>query len=590
MKTKTLLLLFVLSYALINAQSVDIKWSEKFIFDNKKDGFFDEFIGSNDQYIYAKFTNLALNPKKKDKKIKLLVFDKNTMKKIGEAPLKGYGGAIDEDDYDYYKTVTLNNVTYVFWTKEARNVVEVYLQSFDYKLKKINALKKVYELTRGSKSNDADKLLLIYNNALNGKILLGKEFGVNKDGENLRVEYKILNPDFSFVNVNQVSLPILVTKRRRGFFSSYNNSFTSLSCSYEFADDGNIYVEDMLKASEEEKKSLKKGEASVFPHIIQIQVENGVVRDYQLKFPKKNSFNYSSVITKTGIKLYGFFSDLDKDEKGNDTHGIFFVSLDPKTLTAIDTKFSYFEKAFLDQLFAADKENQKKGKGVFKSKKAKASDEQSIDDNYRIEDVAIEGDDIILFCTIMKNWSRTVCSTSSNGVQSCNTYYYCTKNNVTSFRLNKKGDILWAKNLDRSITYPGWNVYDLHVMKSDDNYYVSYGSAFQMGATKKNRKSKKSGKQMTDRFEYAIFSGKTGDYKKFEKQINAVNAKKADKKFINPTAIQVIDDKMYTESVRIKYKPTTWIACLCPPVLYGLVLSGNSRIGTGCFATISPLK
>jgi hypothetical protein len=574
----------------LNSQSIDVKWSDQFLLDNKQDGFFDDFVGSNSTYIYGKFSNLALLPKKRNQKVKLVAFDKASMKKAGETDLRGFGGSLDKEDYKYYKTVTLDNLIYVFWTKEQKDVVELYVQSFDTKLKKVNNIKKIYELN-DSKSKGTDKLIILYNKDVNNKIVIAKEVGLTQDNENLRIEYKLLNPDFSFVTAKQVTLPIKVTKKRRGLFSSYSNSIDNNLCKYEFGNDGNLYIEDMVKASDEEKKLLKKREASVYPHIMQIQMESGNLQDYSLKFTGKNTFNYSSLITKNGIKLYGFFSDLDKDEKGKDTHGTFLVTLDNTSFKAKEPKFSYFDKTFLDQLYAADKENQKKGKGIFKSSKAKASDEQSIDDNYIIEKVIEDGNDILLFCSIMKNWSRTVCSGNANGGgTSCRTYYYCTKSNVTAFRLNGAGDIVWAKNLDRSMTYSGWNIYDLSVMKNGNSYYVTYGSQFEMNAKKKNMRSSKSRAQLNDRLEYAVFSGQTGEYKKAEYQVNRVNAKKADKKYVGANQISVFDNKMYTSYVRTKIKPTTFISCLCPPVFYYLIFSGNSRKGTGYFGTIAPLK
>jgi hypothetical protein len=323
---------------------------------------------------------------------------------------------------------------------------------------------------------------------------------------------------------------------------------------------------------------------------MQIDMETGDLQEYRLKFPKKNTFNFSTLITTNGVKLYGFFSDLEKDEKGRDTHGLFLISLDTKDFSKSEMKFSYFDKNFLDELYAADKENQKKGKGLFKSKKAKESDDQSIDDNYVIEKVIEDGKDLVMFCSIMRNWSQTVCTYNSNGTSTCRTYYYCTKSNVTAFKLSSSGDIIWARNMDRQITYSRWNVYDLNVIKGSDSYIVVYGSAFQINAKKKNMRSSKPGKQQTDRLEYAVFLNKTGDFKKAEYQINGFNTKSNQAKFVRPDDIVVYDNKMYTSCDRYKLKPNTYIACLCPPVFYGMLMSGNSRKGTGYLGTISTLK
>jgi hypothetical protein len=559
-----------------------MKWSEQFIYDNKLDGFFDYYIGTNNNYLYAKFSNLSLNFNSSNNKIKLIVFDKNTMTKVSETKLLGYGKDKDKKDMTYYKSIILDNVIYVLWQKEKKGVMELFAESINSKLQRINSLKKIYEVNIGKKATD--NFAVMYNKEVNNKILLIKEFAPTKEDESLKIEYKLINEDFTLANSNQVTLPIIITKKKRR-----DKSTGDLICSYEFGDDGNLYIHDMIKIEGDDKKKLKKGEASVYPMIMKVDLESAEVKSFNLKFNKKNTFNFSTLITKNGVKLYGFFSDLDKDTKGNDTHGTFLITLDNKDFDLQGSKFSYFDKNFLDQLYAADKENQKKGSGLFKSKKAKESDDESISDNYVIENVIEDGKDILLFCSIMNNWSEQVCTTT-NGRTSCYTNYYCTKSNVTTFKLNAAGDILWARNLDRSITYNRWNVYDLTVVKSNGNYFVVYGSAYQMNSAKKNRRNKKSNKQMSDRLEYAVFQGKTGDFKKMEYQVNSLSTKSNKAKYVNASNISLFDNKMYTSCSRTKFKPSTWFACLCPPVFYYLSYSGNSRKGTGYLGTISTLN
>ena len=168
--------------------------------------------------------------------------------------------------------------------------------------------------------------------------------------------------------------------------------------------------------------------------------------------------------------------------------------------------------------------------------------------------------------------------------------FYCTKNNVTTFKLNSAGNIVWAKNIDRSMTYNRWNVYDLNVIKDNGSYYIVYGSAFQINAKKKNRRNSKSGKQLTDRLEYAVLNASNGDFKKYEHQVNGFNTKKKDAKQVAADDIEVFDNKMYTECRKTKFKPGIWFSCLCPPVFYALSFNGNSRKGTGYMGVITPVK
>lgn len=581
MKNYLTQILLLLACVNLYSQNMDLKWSEQFIYDNKVDGFFDYYLGANSSFVYGKFSNLASSQRKKNKKVKLIAFDKTSMKKAGEAEVFGYDDLVDETKkgMEYFRTIVLENVIYILWTVEDDGVTEVYAESYTPKLKKMTGLKKVYEYNTAKKN--VDNLLVIYNKDIGNKILIGREFATKEDNEPLKIEYKIINEDFSPAGSAKITLPIVMIKKR---------SRSDLVCTYEFGDDENLYISDRIKITGEEKKKLKKGEASTYPIIMQVNTKRGSLHEYSIRFPKKNTFNFSWMVTKTGIKLYGFFSDLDKDEKGRDTHGIFYLSMDQGNFKPKDQKFSYFDKSFLDKLYEADKENQKKA-GRRGKEKDKQSDEESIDDNYVIEEVIDDGKDIVLFCSIMYNWQNTVCTTSSNGGQSCHTYYYCTKSNVTAFKLSTTGDIVWASNLDRSYTFSGWNVYDVKVVKSEDNYLVLYQSAFQINKDEKNRKSKKSSKQMDDRLEYAIFNGTTGAYKKSEYQVNGFNTKKEERKSIKTSNISLYDNKMYiSSSSRVKFRPTIWLSCLCPPVFYVLSFSGNSRTGKGYLGTVNVSK
>ena len=49
----------------VHSQSIDLKWSDQFIYDNKLDGFFDYFIGTNGNNIYARFSDLSIRRKQR---------------------------------------------------------------------------------------------------------------------------------------------------------------------------------------------------------------------------------------------------------------------------------------------------------------------------------------------------------------------------------------------------------------------------------------------------------------------------------------------------------------------------------------------
>ena len=573
----------------ISAQDLDLKWSEKIIYDNQKDGFFQEFINSNSKYIYAMFTNYTFSGVKKAKKIKIISFDKDNMKKSADVSLVGYKENLaSKDQYKglvYYRTIVFEDLLYVFWRKETKEKEELFVQSFDGKLKSLNPLKKIYEISNTGHSRRERSSQFIYvlaNKKAGEKIVIGTE----KPTENLDVkfEYKVLNKDLTFSDANQIALPIKLISKSYG-----------LTSSYEYGDDGNLYIRSSVSMSKEERKNAKKGESTSYSVLSILDLKSGNINPFVMKFENKNIFDFDFQIDKSTVKIYGFFCDLLKDPHGTDLHGIFYCVIDGKNFTMKSQKFSYFDKSTLDKLFAKDKEDQKKSKGLFKSKKDEKSDEESLDNTFEIEDVqSIDQDNIVLFCTKMYNYSVTTCTSNGKGGTTCYTNYYCRKSNVTVFKLNNEGGIVWASNLDRQITYSNWNIYDLNVINKNGKFYVIYGSDFQTGVEKKGFFSSKSRKQQRDRFEYAVFDYASGAYKKNEFVVNAVNEKK-DIKTVDPRLISVIDNKFYVNSDRIRLKPGITAAycvgaIVCLPVLYFLQLDGNARYGTGNLGVITPLK
>lgn len=573
------------------AQNIDVKWSEQQVYDNKEDGFFNYFVGGNSSYVYAKFSNYsALSTKKANKKIKIVAFDKNTMNKVADVELKGYTKNEKLDNLDYERSVIFDNVIYVFWTNKDKGASsrEIYVQSFDAKLKKLGKLNKIYEFAYDKKGANKNSFFILTNKAISDKLMIGRELPI-ENGQNVKVEYKLVGSDFSFISSKQVTLPVIINITKKGLFG--RSTTNGLKCNYEFGEDGNLYADDIISMDKDEAERLPKAEAKTYRLVMQINSMSGSVKSYSLKFPKKNTFNFNYVISGKDVKMYGFFSDLEKDVKGKDTHGIFYVKLDNSTFQSTDMNFAYFKKDFLDKLYNKDNEDQKKGKGLFKSKKDKASDDESIDDNYVIESIQKTNGDLVLFCTIMRNWSNTVCSSNPNGGgTTCRTYYYCDKSNVTAFKLNSEGDIVWAQNMDRFMRYSGWYIHDVNVVRNADKFIVTYGSAYQMNAEKKNRKSRKSSKQYKDRLEYATFNSSDGSYVKSEYQVNKINASKKEKKFLDPSSISVIDNRMYFDYSKIGYK-TGWViggcfAMVCPLTYFFTFANGNAFKGKGNLGTI----
>ncbi len=565
------------------SQSIDLNWSEKQEYQNKKDGFFDEFIGGNSKYVYAKYNKMAYKPAKANSKIKLVAYDKTTMNQVAQEAIVGYKeNASDKEKMQgltYFDQVVFENTVNIFWLKTVKGTTELYAQVFDAKLNEKVKLKKIYEVkASGKKSNP--NMFVIGNKKAGEKIVIGAELPREKN-ENVKFEYKILKADLSFDASNQITLPYSTTTTDR-----------FLSASYEIGDDGLLYVNTGIKLSKEERQELMKNEISSYNLLTVVNPSTGKYKAYPLKFDNKNLFDVDYLVTPTKTKIYGLFCDLLKDNKGSDMHGIFYAEIDNATSSMTATNFTYFDKPTLDKLFENDKRDQKKA-GVLKSKKAKKSNEESLAGDYVIEDIqSIDDNHVVLFASRMNNWSRTTCDGKGN----CTTRYYCTKSNVTTFKVDNTGKLLWASNLNRQYTYNNWNVYDVKVVNKDGKLFALYGgSEIISKAEKKAKKNEKRAPRGVGELEYAVFDYNTGSFKTDKYKVNSINAKQSDRKYVNPLGITIIDNRMFINSSRIKIKPLAIVfgclgALVCPPVIAIPFMSGNAKKGSGYIGNIIPLK
>ena len=581
---KRLLLILLLGiFSRFSAQDFSMAWSEKTRFDNRVDGWPDEMIGKNGTYIYVKFSNFAFRRKKKQKRIKILAYTTKDMSLGAVAELKGYNDKYDALHYD--KTIIANDHVFVFWRKPKKknNGYDLMVESYAVNLKKEIKLSKLIDC-KSDKEED-EYITILSSKKVKNKFVVMKELDPSKSNGKIKLEYKVYNADFTISNSGLVELPIAL-KERKGLFGK-SKGYEASRLEFELSDDGKIYVQQQVSLTDEEIKAAKKNESLVYTAVTQINPSNNRMQHYVMRFTGKSTYRYKPVFSSEGVKLYGFFSDLSKDPKGNDLHGIFVVSIDNADFAKSATKFNYFTKKFLDQLYINDKEDRKKG-GVFKSKKAKESNLESISGNYVVEYYVNEGKDLVLFCSKMHSYAIQRCS-GSGASRQCVTEFYCDKNNVTAFKFNEKGDILWASNLDRRMTYKTptlMDVYDVKVIYDKSNYYVTYGSMFDINATKKNFTSVKGRKHGMNYLEYAVFIKRSGDYKKNEYEVNAPGTPKRERKFIRNDAIDVFDNVMYPYSGRGHLKWGYYFTLLVPPVFYAMILSGNHYKGNGYFGTL----
>lgn len=569
-------LLSTVAFSWLYAQQAEVRWSDKQTYDNSLAGFFQEFLEGNSKFIYARMSNYS---RTKGGFKKIVAFDKKTMKEIHSATVEDK----DKDpmaekvykDMAYYKTIVFENVVYIFWLKRGSGKEELFVQTFSSDLKPQKQLKKVYELVTLPKTVKDAAMLVMGNKHGGERILLGGELSAAKN-EKVRFEYKLLNSDFSFASSHQVPLPVVAT----------GNSY-GLTSSYEFGDDGNLYIKTYVRLDKEERKKLKKGEASVYPVFTMVDLATANVKSYSMKFEDKNVFDFDFIADNNSLKAFGFFCDLNKDKEGNDTHGIFYTTIDNTSFQVTDMNFTYFTPTQLNALFTSDKEDRKDKKWFQSSKKAK-SENESLASGFTIEDVVSpDKQHLVLFCSRTINYTVRTCDNKGH----CTTRYYCEKRNVTVFKIGNKGEITWASNIDRKATYSGWDINDLRALKKGDKYYVTYGSDYFMKAQEKNFMSKKPKKYKRDRFEYAVLDNENGKFTRMEYQVNALNTKKENVRTITPVDVVVGEQNFFVLSSTMGHKAWAWVAgiagCFCCPIIPWIIFNtGSARTGTGYLGAI----
>lgn len=517
MKKQLLILTIFFASFQFFAQEMKLTWSQE-IKMTKKTGFYNSILGRNENLLYIKFTTFG--------KLRIAAFDKLTMKEKYSVPVKGFpenkATKADFKGLTYYRTIIFSNSVYTFWMKESKEKDELFVQSYDASLKLAKPLKKIYELKSFKGAKKKAELFIMVNKSLGEKILIGGETAGNK-GENVKVEYKILNSDFTFSNAGQAELPLQITGRSN-----------SLSSSYSFGDDGNLHVKS--------DKSLTV-----------INLEKGTKETYVVEFKNKQIFDFDYIYDQNTIRLFGLFCDLTKDKSGNDNHGIFYAIINSSTLKLESENFTYFTKEQLDKLFADD-QTDRKDKKLFQSKKSKDSEDQSLKTNYTVENVLKDGKDLILICSIMYNYTVTYTTTNSNGTTTTRQEPRCNKRNLTVFRINDKGEIQWATNVNRNITYPRHYVYDVNSIKKDNTIYVTYGSDFITDQADAKKKKKccsfnlAAAKNMRDKIAYATFDLKSGVSNVKEIVINQPKTPKKELKIVDPTSIETLGGDFYLVS------------------------------------------
>ena len=568
---KVILAFIFLCLCTYSQAQVKIDWSERKIQDDQLDGSFRYYLGTNSEYIYAKYQ--TTHKKVKKKKIKIIAFNKNTMQKVSEAGLTGYDKMnniyVNHPNIEYYKSIVSENGVYLFWKNYFANNqnFELLVQVFDKKLNVTRQLTKIYDYK--SEKNDSKKAALFVMGNENG-FVIGNESSASKN-ENIQLNYQILDSDLKQILSKSISLPIKVSNRK---------TMEGLSSSYLLGNEMSLYIQTDVNYKKEEEKKLIENQTKYFWVINAVNLKSGEIKNIPVNFSGKNFYSFGWKEEKGILKLYSFFSDLLKDPDGQDLHGIFSSTFNGTTFTTENSNFSYFTKKMLDNLFADDIHDRKKTKSS-DSEMEKKSEQESLLAGYRIEDVKISGSDLILFSSNKYNYSVELNGSYSGG--NPNMAYtreisYCDKKNLTIFKINSEGEFVWYKNLDRLNIYPNKrNVYDIKVTKKDHKYYVFY-STYPEQVSKGNNNVQS--RILNHGLIYCVVDDKDGSHERYKIDNKG--------KLSSLLDISVLENEFYTEFKGKDYvRPREQGKTSC---CYLPGLKGNPFVSDGYLGKISPIK
>lgn len=538
------LLLFSQSF---NAQTLDIKWTDPIVPD-KVDGEFAGYASSDysPQYVYTVFST------DKPSVAKVAAYDKNTLKRVSICDRVNWDGK----EMKYFSNsnwLLLEKNFYFFYNKEYKGVKELYVQIFDVNLKPVSPLTKIEGFTRKTEEGDKSELFIWGNKNFGEKIIIGKDIST-ENSINVTLEYKIFDSKFSLVSTKQVALPFIVDRKKY-----------SVQSFYKFGIDGNIHVESKIKL--DYKYDLKKEESRTNIIYSVINLNTGNAKSFPIKsVAGKDLYLFRYIENEKSIKLFGFFFDPTKGNDRIDIHGIYYASIDSKTLEMEKNfTFSYFTKEQANELFSKDSSIKEFSKLSIKNRKY--SQEEQLSGEYAIEDVQfINNESIVLFCSIKHNYvipGNTIQGDDKfNGTRSHDKdrpeERRCVKRGVGAIKINMNGQIEWTTSLRRFIDYGGSSVRDLMVINKDEKFYVVYGSDpddWEKGKKKENKSTQKNnGKDKNDDvLEYAVFDYHTGKNEKKKYIINKAGTEKDFKKNFSIGNIRVINNELYTNTQYANY-------------------------------------
>ncbi|MBU2019832.1 MAG: hypothetical protein KJ941_09315 [Bacteroidetes bacterium] len=586
MKSNLLFLCFTLFVGSSFCQSINMEFSTPKKVNPKKEGTVSQFIGGSNDLIFTINKNIGIRTK--EKFTYLVGTDKKTLKEVIRTPLYGKGTprSVYLKKAKLVKSYANKEGVVLIWAFKESKTSDVYkAEVLDKKLKPVGKLKELLNTESITKKDRKAEVIAVEaiqskSNKEDFSLIYEVSFG---EGKAIQMGYVKFDSRMDKVMTGKVELPVQQLNKRAP---------SSLTGFYFFSNDGFIFSKHFVLVDDEKsKKFWKTGKTKVV--LNRIEPESDQITEINIEHPKMSLTDISFASNSKKSIIFGLFKDPDLYDGASANDGTFMVSFNERSKEVDDFKFSYFTKEQMDVIYHR-KELTGRSKKKADKKAAKAGAEsdgkmETVDGSLVIEYADLdENGELFFAASFMYNYVVQVCTTSSTGAQSCYDKPYCSRQDINGVKLDKEGNILFAENIRRSCVYPGWNVYDVNILKKDSKYFAFYGSGIvsnkEGGRDKKKEKElkKKEKKEGLSTMFYASFDSKEATAESKVYEIKQTSTKKKEKKSMNNLNVAIIDNEIYSyntvSSLSPIKAPIAFTSCLLIFPIYYVALTPRSYL------------
>ena len=556
-----------------SAQYMEFEWSDEFRYTNKKTGFFREYVGSDMMNIYVLQRNINKSKPYKNVKIMLVSMNKNSLVLTEEErlPLKGFPENAGQEEVlkslDYVKTILSEGKIFVFWRKlintDSTRKEEIYAQTFKPNFKPDLPLKKVFEFIQNVDEQASifdPTMCLVLTEQETDRIVVGTERFADHA---INFQYVTVDSRLAASTTNTVLLPKKPT--------SYPGKTTS---TYELTKDGLIHVRSEASYTKDELLYMDSKHAKTFPVLTVINVESGATKSLEFRTDLRTITDFCQYSAGGITRVVGFFGDLTEDTTGRDNQGLFYADIDPSSSEKTDLNFVYFTRPIISRIFP--KKRMRKKKGVI------IPEDEVFQTRFDIQNITSMPDSsLIFFFTEQYNYEENTSRSDLNGENIYSSKASCKNSNVSALRLSATGEIMWARSIDRKITYQGTDIKDVRVVNKYGKFFVLFGNE----DTKLSPPKGKRFQHLTEELTYFTFNPSTGRAKEYTTPVNEPKTDRRDMRYLDPNSAIVIDNQIYFNKMRVRQNPLWTVTnVICPPTIFYSVLTGNTKVGKADFA------